>query len=711
MRVAVGLLLLAAVVGFGGAARAETVTPEAVRQTLQAQHDLCGADESSPATAAQKIDACTRLIESGHETPENLAYDLYSRGQLYANTDGTGNNEKAVADLTRAIPLMRTPHRAYFLRAIAYSQMGKLKEAEADYLWVLNDDATDTDALYNLSGVHRRLRDYDASGREIDAYIKAHPEDGDGYLQRAVTAIAQNKNAQALPDLDKSEKIKDQDAVHYQRARAYLGLKKFDLALAEINRFFAHVTDDADAYAYRGQIYEGLRQNDAALADYTKAIELDAEGSGALYYRGSLYLDLDKYDLSIADMTRYIAAAPDDPDGYHQRGRDEMALQKYSMALADFDKVLSLNPKYDAAHYNKGLVHLDQHNYAAAEDDFAKAIALDPSSGDAFRNRGRALFNLGQYDKAVEAFTQGLARDADKVDSYYMRGATYRQMQKYDLATADQARAAALKPDADTLTEIYIESGLSRREAGDIAGAIADYSKGLAAKPNATLYYDRGIAFTAVGDLVKAEADYTSALALVPTSVKVLANRGFVRNWRGNYQGAVEDFGKALHFDEKPATAVPRGYAYLALGQFDAAIDDFKLAARLGPTLMGPVAGMCEAKIAKGVALDEAAAPCEAAFGAPVLDSNEAYAAMAVIALRRQNFAAAIDRANGIFARTAKNKPNDYSQRSIIDVPDAYYLRGIAKMRMGQDGSADIAAAKALEAGIAERYAKLGVTP
>jgi len=59
------------------------------------------------------------------------------------------------------------------------------------------------------------------------------------------------------------------------RGQAYLTLKRYDQALADLNRAIELDPDDAEAIGSRGQACRLLGREEEALADFARATELD----------------------------------------------------------------------------------------------------------------------------------------------------------------------------------------------------------------------------------------------------------------------------------------------------------------------------------------------------------------------------------------------------------------------------------------------------
>ncbi|HSE97679.1 MAG TPA: tetratricopeptide repeat protein, partial [Blastocatellia bacterium] len=158
--------------------------------------------------------------------------------------------------------------------------------------------------------------------------------------------------------------------------------------------------------------------------------------------------------------------------------------------------------------------------------------------------------------------------------------------------------------------EHYLRQGVSRFKAGDLDGAIADFSRAIAIRSRhgkayksgdgirsfaadtevgtfksevaavdpftALAYYNRGIAWSARGELDKAAADFDRAIRINPLYTDAYIRRGRCRHARGDLERAVADYTKAISLDPSSAFAYNnRGIARQAREDLAGAVSDF----------------------------------------------------------------------------------------------------------------------------------------
>lgn len=161
-------------------------------------------------------------------------------------------------------------------------------------------------------------------------------------------------------------------------------------------------------------------------------------------------------------------------------------------------------------------------------------------------------------------------------------------LQKYNAgdfagALADYNEAIRLNPN---YAEAYNNRGNAKADLGDKEGAIADYTRSIELKnPELHMpYNNRGLAKAGLGDRQGAITDYTEAIRLNPNYAEAYNNRGIARSDLGDKPGAIADYDKAIILKPDYAEAFNnRGTARSDFGDKQGAINDYTQAIRLKP--------------------------------------------------------------------------------------------------------------------------------
>ncbi len=199
------------------AAAAIVVVGLAVPATAQTVAEDTRSCSSGEDTVAERIEACTRAIESGEAEGRSLARLLEGRGDLLIEA---GAYEDAIADFEAAIGADPTNRTAGPSRALALLHLGRIDEALVDL-----DTAIEVNSRYAESRYLRGLA-YAAMGdadRAIDEFAEAYALDPNfalALIQRGRVLIGEGRLDEARADLETALEIEPFNA----RAFAGLGL-------------------------------------------------------------------------------------------------------------------------------------------------------------------------------------------------------------------------------------------------------------------------------------------------------------------------------------------------------------------------------------------------------------------------------------------------------------------------------------------------------
>jgi len=221
---------------------------------------------------------------------EGVAYDTVladSAGRQHAqewSANGyqqlkMGQHQEAVQEFTRAIEADPSSV-AYTGRALAYTCLGDLEKAVADYDRAIELEPGQAEAYHDRGTLHERLGDY----------------------QRA------------LNDYDRAVELDDSLAIAYcGRGTAYRWLGETQQALESYGKAIELDPRLANAYSGRGDVYYALGDYARAVAEYDRAIKLDHRYAEAYHNRGLAYERLEDYRSAAADY-RLVRELAQDPD-------------------------------------------------------------------------------------------------------------------------------------------------------------------------------------------------------------------------------------------------------------------------------------------------------------------------------------------------------------------------------------------------------------
>ena len=312
---------------------------------------------------------------------------------------------------------------AQLQQALALHQQGRLREAEAAYQIVLQQQPAHFDALHLLGVIAlqngQTLRAIDLITQALahersNAYAYSNLASAYQKLGRYPEAIVRFERALALrPD--------------FVEALSNLGNTLRDAgrredALASYNRALALKPDRPDVLANRGNVLRELRRFDEALDDFDRGLALDPQSAVLLFNRANGLFDLGRFDDALIDYDAALAIAPDYCQAISHRGSTLRALKRYDEALAAIDQALRLQSDSAEILTNRGDTLGEVARYEEALSDYDRALALKPAYPEAWCNRGNVLRALRRYDEALASYTAAIDIDPEHAVAHMNEG-------------------------------------------------------------------------------------------------------------------------------------------------------------------------------------------------------------------------------------------------------------------------------------------------
>lgn len=215
------------------------------------------------------------------------------------------------------------------------------------------------------------------------------------------------------------------------------------------------------------------------------------------------------------------------------------------------------------------------------------------SDARSFLTKGAvAIANL-EFNRAIDFFSEGLEQQqsvADRVELLRMRGLAFDLAKKPDRAEADYTAVIDLVGGSDP--RAYSKRGYFYFYHGRLDRALADYSAGARLFPNDGEFPNgQGNVLSNQGKFDDAIGRFDEAVRLDPASGTFLLGRAEAYVRSGRPERALDDYDRALTRGnltqrEKGRLRNGRGYAYLTLKNYNAAVEEFNTALTLRPGLV-----------------------------------------------------------------------------------------------------------------------------
>lgn len=216
------------------------VTGDALMEKMRnweslAKYDLAVLDGTKAITLLEKLYKQNAWAPSYIRSLDILIRRSYNlRAVAYT---GLNKQNEAIADMTKSMQMNPdTEHEEYERRAQMFKKAGRYKEAIADYTVALKLAPSIWQIRTERMDCYIRMHDFDSALNEVNAMMKASPDDEYLFLVRGNLYLAKTKYAEAIEDYSTAIKMdsdKDVPTYYIQRAKAYRALGRNDLARAD----------------------------------------------------------------------------------------------------------------------------------------------------------------------------------------------------------------------------------------------------------------------------------------------------------------------------------------------------------------------------------------------------------------------------------------------------------------------------------------------
>lgn len=149
-------------------------------------------------------------------------------------------------------------------------------------------------------------------------------------------------------------------------ARLYLGVKKYDEAIAELNQAVKLEPKNVGALALLGVAYEEKGQQSRAVDFYKKAIDAGSKEEmqalnpflyEAQYRLANIYIEDKQYDPAIKVLEGALKNNPFDSDLQYLTGQAFLGKGDYDKAIVSFEEAIKYVPNFAEAHYGLGQAY------------------------------------------------------------------------------------------------------------------------------------------------------------------------------------------------------------------------------------------------------------------------------------------------------------------------------------------------------------------
>jgi tetratricopeptide (TPR) repeat protein len=384
---------------------------------------ICTAIEGVSAQA--RLKACNAMLAK-HDKDDAVAAELRAhRGRAHSDLE---DNSKAVLDLDAAITL--DPKAGYFYwRGLAYQRSSNIKSAVADYDQAIKREPTMPAARINRAILKGQMGDFAGGVADTSQVLRTRPDHVMALVNRAILQASRGRFVQAEQDLEKIEQVAPGfPSVVLVRGLMNLQRHEYEPAIAAFTPTIDTGTKEkrlSGPLLGRAFAYIGLKKFDKARADIAAAENLwgapgtcgDCFGTMAelevrqgkfaaaeTYAAKALALQPDSRQIQVAQC--YVRAAGPRPAAaiglcteaakrYPQsifpvmnRAMAHLKLGDLDAALKDYDTILKLGDWTGSGHFGRSVIFKRRGDGAKAKAEIALAKKASPNVEERFATVG-----------------------------------------------------------------------------------------------------------------------------------------------------------------------------------------------------------------------------------------------------------------------------------------------------------------------------------
>jgi tetratricopeptide (TPR) repeat protein len=217
--------------------------------------------------------------------------------------------------------------------------------------------------------------------------------------------------------------------------------------------------------------------------------------------------------------------------------------------MIEFRRALKLKPTLAGANFFLGVEYCKLGDGAKAVPYLKAAVKADPSRSDSWSWLATAQEMSGQISDELMTLKRALKLQPENIDLLYLLGRTYERLGKDEVSTIQR-----LAPKSSRAEQLLAESYATSNQ---WPSAVIHFQNALSVSPRGRgLHVELGEVFLHAGKINQAIQEFAAELELDAHSVRAMVRRGEAKLIRGDLDGALGDWSKAVAIDLTSAERV-----------------------------------------------------------------------------------------------------------------------------------------------------------
>lgn len=559
------------------------------------------------AVERKDLEAAANRFDQSLELAPTRTDVLLLAGRLYSEQ---GDDEAAVRVYERALELGIGLDQVAPPLAHAYVRLGDHRAATR----VLDTVTWTTD----LAGLRAELLEMDGHHRQAAAAyefaLEQKPHDLDLLRKLGLLYAKLGNGSRAVEILNRSLVMAPSDV---QTLIALGDLLRVAGRHAKARELYTKAitlgAERVDAYNGLGLTNKALNQKRAAREAFRMTLRLDPRDAVALAGLNRLRpppppppktasawasearasLETGDYPDAIDRFLRALTIDENDASGWNDLGLAYAAVDEIDAARTAFDNAERIDPSPESA-YNLGRLHVQINDLASAMASYGQALEREPAFSPASLNLSSLHLQYGNTRAAVRVLKKAIEASPGETALHLLLGNVH--IYEDNLEEAESEYLIARK-DPNQAASAIVGIGNIALALGDTAGAIDRYHEAMGLDDTVVdAYINLGSVLAAQGRSEEAIGVYESALQKNPRELTTYLNIAVLYYASEQYSEALDHLQVLL--EQNPRVVEGQrlvGHIALTTGDFDLAVEAYRIALSLAPHDLDSLSGIANA--------------------------------------------------------------------------------------------------------------------
>jgi len=315
-------------------------------------------------------------------------------------------------------------------------------------------------------------------------------------------------------------------------------------------------------------------------------LEKNPKDASALGIRAYCYSKLGAYARAFADVNnaiKYHTKKSDYPKDllYANRAKYYQLVEDYDEALKDLTTALKINPKNTEVLFERANLYYQLENYAASDADWKQVLKIEKDNVNAQVGLVRNMIAKEKFDEAIQELDKLEKIDPKNSNIFRYRGDAYAKIENYQKAIDDLIRWCYYD-DIDALKKYYFIEYAEQEFTYALAKVTERVVKD---NDNKIDWLDLRIELYEEYEMYhEAIEDYNAIEALLSSpNIYIFNGRGEAYIEIGEYDKAINEFNKGIELQENEYLYMGRAIAKRWKADYQSAIEDWTKVIELDP--------------------------------------------------------------------------------------------------------------------------------